>query len=116
MREGAETLICKTVEGIPAGYTGFDIGPDTIELFSNAMGKAETILWNGPMGVFEISLFAQSTKGIADAFVKSQGRTIACGGNISSIKQRVWQRTYHSFVYWRRSCSRIYRIWLITWD
>jgi len=56
---------------IPDGWEGLDIGPKTIELFQDIVSKSKTILWNGPMGVFEFSNFAKGTNAIADAVVKS---------------------------------------------
>lgn len=54
-------------EVIPPGWIGLDIGPATIEIYSQALESAKTIFWNGPMGVFEIPAFAQGTKGVAQA-------------------------------------------------
>jgi phosphoglycerate kinase len=56
---------------IPDGWEGLDIGPKTIELFQEIVSKSKTILWNGPMGVFEFSNFAKGTNAIADAVVKA---------------------------------------------
>jgi phosphoglycerate kinase len=56
---------------IPDGWEGLDIGPKTIELFQDIVSKSKTILWNGPMGVFEFSNFAKGTNAIADAVVKA---------------------------------------------
>ena len=56
---------------IPDGWQGLDIGPKTIELFQDIISKSKTILWNGPMGVFEFSNFAKGTNAIADAVVKA---------------------------------------------
>lgn len=67
-------------QGIPDGFMGLDIGKDTVHKFCEAITQAETILWNGPMGVFEKALFCQGTKQIATAFAKSSAITIAGGG------------------------------------
>jgi len=56
---------------IPDGWEGLDIGPKTIELFQDIVSKSKTILWNGPMGVFEFTNFAKGTNAIADAVVKA---------------------------------------------
>lgn len=63
----------KTVKAgqIPAGWQGLDIGPETIELFSDIVSKSKTILWNGPMGVFEFANFAKGTNAIAKVVVKA---------------------------------------------
>ena len=56
---------------IPDGWEGLDIGPKSIELFQEVVAQSKTILWNGPMGVFEFSNFAKGTNAIADAVVKA---------------------------------------------
>lgn len=56
---------------IPGGWMGLDIGPESREVFSNIIEKSKTILWNGPMGVFEMSNFANGTNAIAQAVVKA---------------------------------------------
>lgn len=72
------------VTGIPAGMMGLDIGPDSIALFADAIAGAKTIVWNGPMGVFEMPAFARGTFAIADALVaatKSGAVTVIGGGD-----------------------------------
>lgn len=72
------------VTAIPADGVGMDIGPATIELFSNEIKKGKTIVWNGPMGVFEMSNFAAGTNAIAAALVEATklgGTTIVGGGD-----------------------------------
>ncbi len=73
----------KTVEAgkIPAGFQGLDIGPKTIELFSEAVKAAKTVVWNGPMGVFEKPEFAKGTLAIATAMAESGATTIIGGGD-----------------------------------
>ena len=73
----------KTVEAgkIPEGWQGLDIGPKTIELFSNAVKNAKTVVWNGPMGVFEKPEFAKGTLAIATAMAESDATTIIGGGD-----------------------------------
>ena len=66
---------------IPDGFEGFDIGPKTIELFSEEIKKAKTIVWNGPMGLFEKPDFAVGTKAIAEAMANSEAVTIIGGGD-----------------------------------
>lgn len=56
---------------IPDGWQGLDIGPKTIELFKEVVSKSKTVLWNGPMGVFEFENFAKGTNAIAEAVVKA---------------------------------------------
>ena len=57
-------------DAMPDGWMGMDIGGITIEKFSNVIEGAKTIIWNGPMGVFEFENFAQGTKAIAEAVAK----------------------------------------------
>ncbi|MFW5780490.1 MAG: phosphoglycerate kinase [Bacillota bacterium] len=63
------------------GWQGLDIGPETIESFTQAIEKAKTIIWNGPMGVFEMEKFAKGTKAIAKALANTNGTTIIGGGD-----------------------------------
>lgn len=74
----------KTVDaeaGIPDGWLGMDIGPKTIELFCNAIKNAGTVVWNGPMGVFEFENFAQGTLKVATAVAESGAISIIGGGD-----------------------------------
>jgi phosphoglycerate kinase len=73
-----------SVKDIPAGWMGMDIGPDTIGMFENLIINAQTIVWNGPMGVFEMPNFAQGTLAVAQAMAKATDRgatTIVGGGD-----------------------------------
>ena len=74
------------VKNIPADKYGLDIGPRTIELFKNEILKAKTIVWNGPMGVFEFDNFAKGTKAIAEAMadVTAKGAVTIVGGGDSA--------------------------------
>jgi 3-phosphoglycerate kinase len=72
---------------IPDGWMGMDIGPETVKKFSEVIKKAKTIVWNGPMGVFEFPQFAEGTKGIAKAVAESDAVSIIGGGDsVSAIK------------------------------
>jgi len=67
---------------------GLDIGPKTIELYSSALGDAKTVVWNGPMGVFELAPFATGTMELAAAVARVNGTTIVGGGDsIAAIKK-----------------------------
>lgn len=66
---------------IDVGWQGLDIGPATRELFSNAIKGAHTVVWNGPMGVFEMENFAAGTKAVAEALAQTDGITIIGGGD-----------------------------------
>jgi phosphoglycerate kinase len=67
-------------EAIPADQIGLDIGPETIELFAAEIARARTIVWNGPMGVFELEPFARGTMQIAHAVADNAGATSIVGG------------------------------------
>ncbi len=70
-----------SVDAIPADTLGADIGPDTIRLFRDKVLEAGTVIWNGPMGVFEMAPFAEGTKAIAQAMADSNATTIVGGGD-----------------------------------
>jgi 3-phosphoglycerate kinase len=72
----------KIVDGdIPDGWEGVDIGPQTIELYQNAISGAQTILWNGPMGVFEIDDSSKGTFAVAETVANSSATSIIGGGD-----------------------------------
>ena len=72
----------KVVEGdIPDGWEGVDIGPKSIELYQNAISGAQTILWNGPMGVFEIEASSKGTFAVAETVANSSAVSIIGGGD-----------------------------------
>jgi phosphoglycerate kinase len=74
-----------SVNATPEGWMGLDIGPETVAKFSQELGRAKTIVWNGPMGVFEMPAFANGTLGIARAVAAatSRGATSIIGGGDS---------------------------------
>ncbi len=79
-----------TVEGnIPDGYMGMDIGPKTIAKFSEVISGAKTVIWNGPMGVFEMPAFAVGTKSVAEAMSKVNGTTIIGGGDSAAAVEQL---------------------------
>ncbi|GAA2811308.1 phosphoglycerate kinase [Crossiella cryophila] len=69
------------VDGIPAGRMGLDIGPDTERLFADKLADAQTVFWNGPMGVFEVAEYASGTRSVAKALVGSSAFTVVGGGD-----------------------------------
>ncbi len=77
---GAETKIVP-VQEIPPNWRGVDIGPASVKLFTEALHDAKTILWNGPMGIFEIDAFSRGTFAIARAVADSYAFTIVGGGD-----------------------------------
>ena len=70
-----------SVESIPADMMGVDIGPETVKLFSEAVKAAKTVVWNGPMGVFENPTLAEGTKAVAKAMSETDGTTVIGGGD-----------------------------------
>ncbi|MFJ2178189.1 phosphoglycerate kinase [Streptomyces sp. NPDC087851] len=68
-------------DAIPAGQMGLDIGPETGRLYASKLADAETVFWNGPMGVFEHPDYAEGTKAVAQALVDSPGFSVVGGGD-----------------------------------
>ena len=68
-------------DALPYGWLGLDIGPETRELFSEHVGRARTIFWNGPMGVFEWPRFAEGTKAVAEAVARSDAYSVVGGAD-----------------------------------
>ncbi|NUM36899.1 MAG: phosphoglycerate kinase [Candidatus Brocadiae bacterium] len=83
---GAEKKVVTVDQGIPEGWMGLDVADATIELFKNKLQDAKTVVWNGPMGVFEIDDFAKGTKAVADliAGLTQKGTTTVVGGGDSA--------------------------------
>lgn len=79
----------KVVDVIDAGFSGFDIGPKTIELYKNALEGAKTVVWNGPMGVFEFENFAKGTLEICKAVAELKDATTVIGGgdSVNAVKR-----------------------------
>jgi len=68
-------------DAIPDGWRGLDIGPETAKAFANKILEAKTIVWNGPMGVFEFDAFAAGTRAVAQAMIDSAGFSVVGGGD-----------------------------------
>ena len=77
-----------TAGEIPDGWEGVDIGPRTRELFAEEIRKAGTVIWNGPMGVFEIAPFAGGTMAVAEAMAECKGTTVIGGGDSVAAVQK----------------------------
>ncbi len=84
----AEKMTVDTEE-IPADWMGMDIGFETVELFKAAILKAGTVVWNGPMGVFEFPAFADGTKAVAQAMADSEAVTIVGGGDSAAAVEQM---------------------------
>lgn len=80
--EDASTLTC-SVDAIPADMMGLDIGPETAKLYADAIADAQTVFWNGPMGVFEMDAFAAGTKAVALAVAANKEADTVIGGGDS---------------------------------
>ena len=74
---------------IPAGWQGLDIGPETVALYCDAVADAGTVIWNGPMGVFEFPAFAVGTKAVAEALSKTSAITIIGGGDSAAAVEQL---------------------------
>ncbi len=81
--ETANTVECMN-EDIPADYMGLDIGPKSIKLFEETLAGAKTVVWNGPMGVFEMAPFAKGTLAVCTAISELPGATTVIGGGDSA--------------------------------
>jgi 3-phosphoglycerate kinase len=85
--EGASRLV--NAEGIPEGMMGVDIGPLTGQLFSDAIKGAATVVWNGPMGVFEVQAYSKGTLAVAQAMAESEAITIVGGGDSAAAVEKL---------------------------
>jgi phosphoglycerate kinase len=94
---GSETKTVPTLE-IPKGWRALDIGPASAKLFSEAIQDAKTILWNGPMGVFEIDAFSRGTFTIARAVADAYALTIVGGGDTDLAVHRAGVSDAISFI------------------
>ena len=81
----------KTVDStqMPDGWMGLDIGPETIALFSETIATAKTVVWNGPMGVFEFDRFAEGTRSVAKAVADSSAISIIGGGDSAAAVEKL---------------------------
>jgi phosphoglycerate kinase len=78
---GPDDQVRQVGADVPDGWKGLDIGPGTAAAFSDTIGEARTILWNGPMGVFEDPRFAAGTRAVAEAVADAAGFTVVGGGD-----------------------------------
>jgi phosphoglycerate kinase len=81
MEAGAATAVLQVSDAAIGERMGLDIGPETTSLYATLLRDAKTVVWNGPMGVFEIDAFAKGTLGVAEAVAKVDGTTIVGGGD-----------------------------------
>ncbi len=97
-----DSLVCQSTEkpdpsvptqvvpsgAIPDGWMGVDVGPKTIEMFTAEIAKAGTVVWNGPVGVFEIDAFAGGTRAVAEALAASNATTVIGGGDSAAAVKK----------------------------
>ena len=93
----AETKVT-TTEEIPDGWMALDIGPATVALFAEALQNAKTIIWNGPMGVFEMDAFSRGTYAMVSAVANSYALTIIGGGDTDSAVHRAGEFAKMSYI------------------
>ena len=86
--EDADTSVVPASR-IPADMTGLDVGPETVELFRGKLADARTVVWNGPMGVFELAPFADGTRAIAQAIAEIDGTTVVGGGDSAAAVRQL---------------------------
>ena len=84
----ADTAVVKAGQ-IPDGWEGLDIGPETVKLYCTAVADAGTVIWNGPMGVFEFDKFAVGTRAVAEALSKTDAITIVGGGDSAAAVEQL---------------------------
>lgn len=86
-KKDTESKVVKSDE-MPKDWQGFDIGPETIKLFTEEIKNAKTIVWNGPLGVFEFEQFAKGTNAIANALADIEAVTIIGGGDSAAAIEK----------------------------
>ena len=86
--DAPETAQTVAIDAVPTDRMALDIGPETAKLYQEAVMNAKTILWNGPMGVFEVPEFAVGTFAVANAVAKSEAFSIVGGGDSVASLER----------------------------
>jgi len=76
------------IDGIPADWEGVDIGPKTREIYAEVIKNSKLVVWNGPMGVFEMDKFAEGTKAVAQACADTAGYTVLGGGDSAAAAEK----------------------------
>ena len=97
LNPGAESKIVTSQE-IPKGWYALDIGPASVKLFTEALGNAKTILWNGPMGVFEKDAYSRGTLAVAHAVADAYALTIVGGADTALAVHRAGVSESMSFI------------------
>ncbi len=96
----AEDAVSKlvTAQEIPSGWMGLDIGPATVRLYREGLNDVQTVLWNGPMGVYEMEKFARGSSKIAHFVADSYATTVVGGGDTADLVQRIGVDEEMSFI------------------
>jgi phosphoglycerate kinase len=96
----AGDAVTKTVtfRDIPAGWMALDIGPASTLLFKEALQDAKTIIWNGPMGAFELDAFARGTMALCQAVASSHALSIVGGGDSNAAVKKAGEEKYISYM------------------
>ena len=97
MEEDTETETV-LVDRIPPGKMGLDIGSETVEEFRGYITEAKTIFWNGPMGVFEIEVFAKGTEGVARTVAESEAKSVVGGGDSVAAVRKLGLESEMGFI------------------
>jgi len=92
------TIKFVTTQEIPKGWMGLDIGPATSRMFREALNDAQTILWNGPMGVFELQKFAKGSHKISHAISEAHATTVVGGGDTADVVARAGDADEMTFI------------------
>jgi phosphoglycerate kinase len=87
-----------TTQEIPSGWIGLDIGPASVKVFKEALSDAQTILWNGPMGVFEIDKFSKGSIKISHAIAEAHATTVVGGGDTADVVNRAGDTDEMTFI------------------
>jgi phosphoglycerate kinase len=87
-----------TTQEMPAGWIGLDIGPASVRVFKEALADAQTILWNGPMGVFEIDKFSKGSIKISHAIAEAHATTVVGGGDTADVVNRAGDADEMTFI------------------
>jgi phosphoglycerate kinase len=86
------------IDAIPADWMGLDIGPKTVALYADTIKNSKLIIWNGPMGIFEIDKFSKGTFRIAHAIADSYAYSIVGGGDTANAADKAGEKENISFI------------------
>lgn len=85
-------------QDVPSGYMAVDMGPATTKLFSEVIQSSQTIIWNGPLGIYEISQFSRGTFNLAHAIADTYAFSLIGGGDTADAIERAGERDNMSFI------------------